>query len=64
MFEKAEAFLCLLGYTGKNDGGIAMDKLTMEDLGYFLYMQEMERQQQAEQEAEEAEGPEDDDGDE
>ena len=27
-----------------------MDKLTMEDLGYFLYMQEMERQQ-AEQEA-------------
>ena len=41
-----------------------MDKLTMEDLGYFLYMQEMERQQQAEQEAEEAEGPEDDDGDE
>lgn len=41
-----------------------MDKLTMEDLGYFLYMQEMERQQQAEQEAGEAEGPEDDDGDE
>ena len=40
-----------------------MDKLTMEDLGYFLYMQEMERQQ-AEQEAGEAEGPEDDDGDE
>lgn len=32
-----------------------MDKLTMEDLGYFLYMQEMERQQQAEQEAGEAE---------
>lgn len=23
-----------------------MDKLTMEDLGYFLYMQEMERQQE------------------
>ena len=23
-----------------------MDKLTMEELGYFLYMQEMERQQQ------------------
>ena len=23
-----------------------MDKLSMEDLGYFLYMQEMERQQQ------------------
>ena len=24
-----------------------MDKLSMEELGYFLYMQEMERQQQA-----------------
>lgn len=27
-----------------------MDKLTMEDIGYFLYMQEMERQQKDEQE--------------
>lgn len=27
-----------------------MDKLTMEDIGYFLYMQEMERQQREEQE--------------
>lgn len=26
-----------------------MDKLSMEELGYFLYMQEMERKQQAEQ---------------
>lgn len=24
-----------------------MDKLSMEDLGYFLYMREMERKQQA-----------------
>lgn len=30
-----------------------MDKLSMEELGYFLYMQEMERQQQAEQEKQE-----------
>ena len=37
-----------------------MDKLTMEDLGYFLYMQEMERQQQAEQEAAQAEESEED----
>ena len=28
-----------------------MDKLTMEDIGYFLYMEEMERQQKEEQEA-------------
>ncbi|MBQ7277747.1 MAG: hypothetical protein IJR17_00885 [Clostridia bacterium] len=26
-----------------------MDKLTMEDIGYFLYMQEMEQKQQEEQ---------------
>ena len=28
-----------------------MDKMTMEDIGYFLYMEEMERQQKEEQEA-------------
>ena len=28
-----------------------MDKLTMEDIGYFLYMQEMEQKQQQEQQA-------------
>ena len=28
-----------------------MDKMSMEELGYFLYMEEMERRQQAEQEA-------------
>lgn len=28
-----------------------MDKLSMEELGFFLYMKETERQQQAEQEA-------------
>ena len=28
-----------------------MDKLTMEDIGYFLYMEEMERRQTEEQEA-------------
>lgn len=32
-----------------------MDKLTMEDLGYFLHIQEMESWQQVEQEAVEAE---------
>ena len=43
-----------------------MDKLSMEELGYFLYMQEMERQQ-AEQEAAQArsltgDGDDDNDG--
>ena len=38
-----------------------MDKLTMEDLGYFLYMQEMERKQQAEQDGGEDEDQEEDD---
>ena len=28
-----------------------MDKMSMEELGYFLYMEEMERQQREEQEA-------------
>ena len=28
-----------------------MDKLTMEDIGYFLYMQEMEQKQKQEQQA-------------
>ena len=28
-----------------------MDKMSMEELGFFLYMEEMERQQQQEQEA-------------
>lgn len=28
-----------------------MDKMTMEELGFFLYMEEMERQQREEQEA-------------
>ena len=28
-----------------------MDKLTMEELGFFLYMEEMERQQKEEKEA-------------
>ncbi len=31
-----------------------MDKLSMEELGYFLYMQEMENKQQAEQAAAQA----------
>ena len=31
--------------------GGKMDKLTMEDIGYFLDMEEMERQQKEEQEA-------------
>ena len=31
----------------------------MEEIGYFLYMQEMERQQQAEQDGEEHETAED-----
>ena len=44
-----------------------MDKLSMEELGYFLYMQEMERQQ-AEQTAAQAQAvledqAEDEDGD-
>ena len=38
-----------------------MDKLSMEDLGYFLYMQEMERQQQAEQAGNETPDDEEDD---
>ena len=38
-----------------------MDKLSMEDLGYFLYMQEMEKQQQAEQDGGEDEDSEEDD---
>ena len=34
-----------------------MDKMSMEELGYFLYMEEMERQQQTEQAAQDgAEG--------
>ncbi len=28
-----------------------MDKMSMEELGYFLYMEEMERQQQEEAQA-------------
>ena len=28
-----------------------MDKMSMEELGFFLYMEEMDRQQQQEQEA-------------
>lgn len=39
-----------------------MDKLTMEDIGYFLYMQEMERQQQEEQEGQTPTGDEDIEG--
>ena len=31
-----------------------MDKLTMEDIGYFLYMQEMEQKQKEEQEPKES----------
>ena len=38
-----------------------MDKLSMEDLGYFLYMQEMEKKQQAEQDGGEDEDSEEDD---
>ena len=38
-----------------------MDKLSMEELGYFLYMQEMERQQQAEQAGNEDPDEEEDD---
>ena len=37
-----------------------MDKLTMEDIGYFLYMREMERQQKEEQEAQKASADTDD----
>jgi hypothetical protein len=32
-----------------------MDKMSMEELGYFLYMAEMERQQQEAQEAQDEE---------
>ena len=32
-----------------------MDKMSMEDLGFFLYMEEMERRQREEQEAQEGE---------
>ncbi len=32
-----------------------MDKMSMEELGYFLYMEEMERQQQETQAAESGE---------
>lgn len=35
-----------------------MDKMSMEELGYFLYMEEMERQQREEQAAQD--GAEDD----
>ena len=31
-----------------------MDKMSMEELGFFLYMEEMERQQKEEQEAQKA----------
>ena len=31
-----------------------MDKMTMEDIGYFLFMEEMERKQEEEQEAQKA----------
>lgn len=30
---------------------LPMDKMSMEELGFFLYMEEMERQQKVEQEA-------------
>ncbi len=40
-----------------------MDKMSMEELGYFLYMEEMERQQQEEEQAAQ-EGPEGDGEDE
>ena len=32
-----------------------MDKMSMEELGFFLYMEEMERQQQEAQEAQDEE---------
>ena len=32
-----------------------MDKMSMEELGFFLYMEEMERRQQEEQKAQEGE---------
>ena len=38
-----------------------MDKLSMEDLGFFLYMQEMERQQIQEQEEKADESSDEDD---
>ena len=38
-----------------------MDKLSMEELGFFLYMQEMERQQIQEQEEKADEGSDEDD---
>lgn len=34
-----------------NKEGPSMDKMSMEELGFFLYMEEMERQQKEEQEA-------------
>lgn len=37
-----------------------MDKMSMEELGYFLYMEEMERQQREAQAAQD--GAEDDEG--
>ena len=40
-----------------------MDKMSMEELGYFLYMEEMERRQQEEEQAAQ-EGPEGDGEDE
>lgn len=39
-----------------------MDKMTMEELGFFLYMQEMERQQQEEKEGQTPTGDEDTEG--
>lgn len=35
--------------------GMLMDKLSMEELGFFLYMEEMERQQREEQAAQDGE---------
>ncbi len=40
-----------------------MDKMSMEELGYFLYMEEMERRQQEEEQAAQ-DGAEDDGEDE
>ena len=37
-----------------------MDKMSMEELGFFLYMEEMEDQQQQKQEAQEASADTDD----
>ena len=38
-----------------------MDKMSLEELGFFLYMQEMERQQIQEQEEKADEGSDEDD---